>query len=160
MGLMAALYMYAGYWIYKEKFLANRRFVHAAIPVMVPVVILSALANGTSFAISGNNMGNNFIFGLIISLVAAYLYIRLGVSMNNSFMRKVKIFGQIGRNSYHIFFAHALEYMIIPWDKLAEMLPCNVILKIILIFVTRCAVIAGISAGFIALSELKVRRKI
>jgi hypothetical protein len=159
-GMMAALYMYVGNWIYKEKFFGDNKLVRAAVPVMIPIVILAALANGTSFAVSGNNMGNSFILGLIVSIAAAYIYIRVGIGLNDTFLSKVKIFGKIGWYSYHIFFAHALEYMIIPWNKLAEVLPDITALKIIIIFVLRCGVIAAFTAIFVALSRRKIRRKV
>ena len=159
-GMMAALYMYVGNWIYKEKFFGDNKFVRAAVPVMIPIVILAALANGTSFAVSGNNMGNSFILGLIVSIAAAYIYIRVGIGLNDTFLSKVKIFGKIGWYSYHIFFAHALEYMIIPWNKLAEVLPDITALKIIIIFVLRCGVMAAFTAIFVALSRRKIRRKV
>ena len=154
-GFMAAVYMYVGYLIYKDKrFLYNVK-IHAVLVGLLPIVTLLALLNGTSFAISGNNMGNVFVLGFLISTLAALIYIRVCVSLNDSFLGKIKVFGLIGRYSYHIFFAHALEYMVIPWNRVAEYLPDNVVLKICMILVMRTAVISLLTFVFIKFSKVK-----
>ncbi len=158
-GLMAALYMFAGHLIYSHKQYMNNKKVHAVLLALLPVVILLALLNGTTFAISGNNMGNTYILGFVISVLAAVIYIRISLSLNDSVIEKINVFGLIGRYSYHIFFAHALEYMIIPWGRIAEYLPGNKAIKIILIFIMRVLVIALITAVFSFISRRKNSRR-
>lgn len=156
-GFMATLYMYVGHVIYKAKIIQNNRKIYAVILALIPPVLLLALINGTSFAVSGNAMGNSFVLGVVISTLAAVIYIKVCVNLNDSYPGQLKLFGLIGRYSYHIFFAHALEYMIIPWKDIAEFLPDIIVLRIFTVFVMRSAVVALLTAVFLTLSRLRKR---
>ena len=154
-GLMAALYMYAGHVIHEGKLLKNNGRKYAVILALILPVMLLAVLNGTSFAVSGNTMGNSFVLGVIVSILAAVIYIKVCVNFYVAFPGKFRVLGMIGRYSYPIFFAHALEYMIIPWRDIAEYLPENKAVRILIIFFLRSAVIALFTLIFLALSRIK-----
>ncbi len=149
--------IFAGYFIRKNKIWTKETGAKRIAYILLAILFLAgAVYNGTSFAIAGNNFGNNPIVGLLVSILGGFFLLRIILTLNKPLKGKAGLIKKIGRESYLLFYIHAFEYLAIPWKQIMSGIALADWLRIFIIFVCRSILIWMI---LIAIKKIRIIKK-
>ncbi len=141
------IFLYVGHCLSKFRlFRIKSNYVPLAFIFGTIIFYIAAFLNGPFFSISGNCWGNNIFLGLFISAIGGMVLTWLCLEYGNTIFRKCIYIRKIGRMSAFFFWAHSIEYMVIPWKELMRQINMGMYVKGIIIFVLRMIIVVVLTA--------------
>ncbi len=139
-------YLYTGYLLGKYKiFKRNKIIIGFLFGAGVIVFYVLAFCNGITFSIAGNSFGNNFLLGVIASVIGGVIIVRELAILGITLGKRVQAIKVIGKESFFILFAHSIECVTIPWTELMTNFELAFWFKILIFFVIRLIIVFALT---------------
>lgn len=139
--LCCMAYLYIGYCLKKENVFMQQ--IPKSTMLVLGIILLCIVPFG-NIEVSQNVWQLGFL-DFIASCVAGFLLLSLLMPCNNFKGKFISLVRKIGKNSLYVLCIHTIEYLVFPWDALAEKIGSHVhmLVGIIAIFIMRVIIIGA-----------------
>lgn len=146
-------YLYIGYHVKKEKLLGSK-IPKAELIVFCIILILVTPFGNTDIS---QNVWKLGFLDYIASAIAGYLLLRICYYSNRFEGKVANLLRTVGRQSLNILCVHSVEYLVVPWDKLADKMSGHPAMGVVIICILRGIIIF---CGCVLITQIiKLKRK-